>query len=318
MTTKRLLAGVAIPFRFAVRRTLGLALIATIAAVLCAAIAQAQNTQVTIEGVITDTGSIPGIAVGDQYFMVVYYDPSQAPTVKNAGISFYDSFALSAVVFDTKGNQTFSNQSGETLFVENDNNFGTGSCCGINTAAGFNLVDTSKDIFANNLLPRSLVLADFNAPDAIFGTSGFGSITSIKVVNTGGIIPAFMTAGLIDPNGKVPAVDGVPGAGVLNSDIAQPQALLTHGTSYKYTIAFQDVNFTGTCQVSFTLTQIQFNKTVTLDSGKNPSFTCDPGTQWLFAFTGKAIPNFPGPAILTGTVTYGTTKANIVSTVVFD
>ena len=85
-----------------------------------------------------------------------------------------------------------------------------------------------------------------------------------------------------------------------------------------YTIALQDINFTGTCQASFTLTQLQLNKTVTLDTAKDETFSCGPGTIWFWTFSGKVIPDFPGPATLTGTVTYGTSKANISSTVVFN
>jgi len=202
--------------------------------------------------------------------------------------------------------------------------FESAGCCN-STGAGFILLDSTGKAFSTDALPTALVLKDFDmgfvsigGALSLGGSGALGSITSIRVDDTGGIIPAFMTAGPIDPNGKVPAIDGVPGSGVLNGDIALPLTLLTHGTSYEYTISFEDVNFTGSCVVSFTLTQIQFNKKVTLDSGKNSSFTCNPGTQWLFGFTGKAIPNFPGPATLTGSITYGTTKANIVSTVVFD
>jgi hypothetical protein len=305
----------AIPFRFAFRRVVVLALLA-LAATLGAATARAQNTQVTIEGIITDAASMPGITVGDKYTMVVYYDPSQAPAVKNPGISFYESFTLSAVVFDTNGNQTFSNETGESLAVENDNSFSTASCCDTSTGAGFGLTDTTKNIFANDLLPKSLVLADFTNTGALFGTAGSGSITSIKVVNTGGIIPAFITAGAPDPNGKVPSLNGVSGSGVTNLDISFPLTLLSHGSSYVYTIALQDINFTGTCQASFTLTQVQFNTTVTLDSAKDDTFSCGPGTIWYWTFSGKTIPDFPGPATLTGTVTYGSTKAMTVTTVI--
>jgi len=77
------------------------------------------------------------------------------------------------------------------------------------------------------------------------------------------------------------------------------------------------VNFTGSCQASFTLTQIQYNKTVTLDSGKDGTFSPTPGSYWTYVFTGKVIPNYPGPATLTGTVTCGTVKENTTTTVVF-
>ena len=313
-----------ISYKFAARRTIGLALIAVIAALLGAATAQAQNTQVTIEGTITSVGTQAGIAVGDKYSLVVYYNPTQAPSSTGDSGAFYTGYTLNAVIDDTHGNQSFSAAPGEQLFVEaqpGDTQFVSAPCCGTDaTGAGFALTgNQTTSPFKSDALPTALTLADFNDAFVAFGTGGAtGNITSLRVDDTGGIIPAFMTAGPIDPNGKVPAIDGVPGSGVLNGDIALPLTLLAHGTSYEYTIAFQDVNFTGSCQVSFTLTQIQFNKTVTLDSGKNSSFTCNPTTQWLFGFTGKAIPNFPGPAILTGTITYGTTKANIASTVVFD
>jgi hypothetical protein len=79
----------------------------------------------------------------------------------------------------------------------------------------------------------------------------------------------------------------------------------------------QDINFTGSCVASFELTQIQYNKTVTLDSGKTGTFSCGPGSGWAWDFSGKTIPDFPGPATLTGTVTYGSSKATTTTTVVF-
>jgi hypothetical protein len=55
---------------------------------------------------------------------------------------------------------------------------------------------------------------------------------------------------------------------------------------------------------------------VTLDSAKDDSFSCGPGTIWYWVFSGKTIPDFPGPATLTGTVTYGSSKATTSTTVV--
>jgi len=328
MKVNNLFPRIAIQCRFASRRTVGFALIVAIAAVLFAAPAQAQNTQVTIEGSITSTGSVPGIIVGDKYSMVVYYNPTQAPSSTNgADIASYTGFTLNAVVDDKDGNQNFSAEPGEVLEVEGGSGsdaFVAGNCCTTSTAAGFFLFDTLGTALKTDSLPTALTLKDFVTEAIVqFGDcSGSGcaegSIASIRVVDTAGVIPVFITAGAIDPNGKVPAIDAVPGSGVTNYDIAQSLAVLTHGTSYEFSIALQDVNFTGTCQVSYTLTQIQLNKTVTLDSGKNSSFSCSPGQFWLFAFGGKAIPDFPGPATLTGTVTYGATKANVVSTVVIN
>lgn len=323
MTMSKLLAGIGIPFRFAVRRTVSFALMGAIAAILCAATAQAQNTQVTIEGTITSAGTQPGITVGDKYSMVVYYNPTQAPSSTGDSGAFYTGYTLNAVIDNTHGNQSFSAFSGETLFVEAQpgaNEFISSPCCGGDaTGAGFVLIDNNTTPFKSDALPTALTLPDFNNTFVAFGIDGAkGNITSLRVVDTGGIVPAFITAGVPDPKGKVPALNGVTGSGVLNLDIAFPMTLLTHGSNYVYTFSFEDVNFTGTCQASFTLTQIQFNKTVTLDSGKDPSFSCGPGSFWFWTFNGKVIPDFPGPATLTGTVTYGTSKANISTTVVFN
>ena len=35
------------------------------------------------------------------------------------------------------------------------------------------------------------------------------------------------------------------------------------------------------------------------------TYACTPGTAWEWTTVGKVIPNSPGPATLTGTVTYG-------------
>jgi hypothetical protein len=192
MTANRIFAQVAMRFNFAFGRIVGIALMGAAVVALSAATARAQETQVTIEGTITAAGSIPGIMVGDKYTMVVYYNPSQAPTATMPTVNFYDSFTLSTTVFDTNGNQCFSNEAQESLAVSDDNSFSTASCCDTSTGAGFALGDTTKNVFVNNLLPKSLVLADFFDAGALFGKQdGQGSITSIKVVNTGGIIPAF-------------------------------------------------------------------------------------------------------------------------------
>jgi hypothetical protein len=295
-----------------------LALMAVVAT-LCVATAWAQNTQVTFTGNITSVGSVPGIAVGDKYSMVVYYNPSQAPSSTiGSSEAYYSSYTLNAVVYDRQGNQNFSVATNELLFVQDSpgsNEFFSTPCCGA-TGAGFVLEDNVGTAFTTIALPTSLTLADFNNNYVAFGTNAIGDITSIKVVNSAGVMPAFITAGAPDPNGKVPAINAVTGSGVTNLDIASPLAILVHGNSYVYTISLQDVDFTGTCQASFTLTQVQYGKNVTLDSGKVSAFACGPGGWWAWAFNGKTIPNYPGPATLTGTVTYGSQKASTVTSVV--
>jgi hypothetical protein len=130
-----------------------------------------------------------------------------------------------------------------------------------------------------------------------------------------GVLPSFITAGPIDPNGKVPALNAVSGAGVSNLDLSLPQTLLIHGTAYWYIVALSDYNFTGTCVISFKLTQVKSGITVTLDSGTIKSFSCSPKTNWAWAALGKAIPTSPGIATLTGSVKYGSATATVKTTV---
>jgi hypothetical protein len=90
-----------------------------------------------------------------------------------------------------------------------------------------------------------------------------------QITTTTPIWIEFITGTLSDPNGQVPALNKVPGAGVTNLDIGMPVMQFTHGQHYVYVTALQDLNFTGTCQASFKLTQKQGSITVTLDSGSH-------------------------------------------------
>ena len=130
-----------------------------------------------------------------------------------------------------------------------------------------------------------------------------------------GMIPTSMTAGYVDPNGKVPTVNAVPGSGVENVDLSFPTALLVHGVRYVYATTVQDNNYTGSCTVSFKLTQVHAGKTVVLDSGTINTFSTKPGNVWLWVILGKAIPNSPGPATLTATYRYGAVKTSMNSLV---
>jgi hypothetical protein len=129
------------------------------------------------------------------------------------------------------------------------------------------------------------------------------------------MLPTSITAGHIDPAGKVPALNAVPGSKVTNSDIAFPLALLVHGSEYVYSITAEDNNYTGSCTLSYTLTQVQDEKTVTLQSGNFKTFNTKPGNIWMWVALGKAIPDSPGLAKLTGTATCGTSTNSISSTV---
>jgi hypothetical protein len=316
MTSNELVQAV-IPSLSAVRRFLGVALMAVAMSLVCGTASWGQETVVTLAGAITATGTA-GINIGDKYSMVVSYDPAEAPASTGTNAAFYNTFTLNMTVFDTGGNQTFSTSASEQLIVQ-DGPSGPGLRNGFSTTGtdtGFQLLN-STGALTRTALPTALVLADFSTALMIGPSDDFqGSITSIRITNVGGIVPAFITAGTIDPNGKVPGLNLVSGSGVTNLDLPFPLTLLAHGSSYVYTIALQDVNFTGTCQASFTLTQVQFGTTVTLDSGTDSKFSCSPGTIWFWDFGGKVIPNSPGPATLTGIVTYGGRRAMTTATVV--
>ena len=125
------------------------------------------------------------------------------------------------------------------------------------------------------------------------------------------IMPAFITVGEVDPNHVIPTVDGVPGAGIDNLDIAFPDTILQHGTVYVVQVAAQDASYTGSCDITYALTQVQGGKNVTLDSGTiNPSYACMRGQNFAVGNRTNAVPDAPGLATLTGTIAFGTKKVS--------
>jgi hypothetical protein len=145
---------------------------------------------------------------------------------------------------------------------------------------------------------------------------GTGAAAFMPVGTTPGALANFITAGTPDPNGKVPSLNAVPGAGVNTLSVAIPVAVLHHGSVYTYLVSSQNTTYTGTCKDSFTLTQGTGASKVTLDSGViKASYSCGAGTTWVWAINGKVIPNSPGLATLTGIVTYGTSKVFTKTTV---
>jgi len=127
------------------------------------------------------------------------------------------------------------------------------------------------------------------------------------------MLPTSITAGLPDPAGKVPTINGVPGSQVENLDVSFPLAILAQGNRYVYSTTVQDNSYTGSCTVSYALTQVQNGKKVTLDAAKITTFKTAPGNIWLWVILGKAIPNSPGLATLTGTFKCGTNVDSIKS-----
>jgi len=122
------------------------------------------------------------------------------------------------------------------------------------------------------------------------------------------IIVTSASVGEIDPNGKVPTANGVPGAGVLNWDIATPTALLNVGGKYKLAMTFHDLAYTGSCGVvaKFTQSHVVLKKITIF--GQN----CAAGTVYVASADTGAMPNAPGPLTLSVNVVYGSQKSNVL------
>jgi hypothetical protein len=122
-----------------------------------------------------------------------------------------------------------------------------------------------------------------------------------------GMVVTMVTAGEVDPNGVLPAFNGVPGAGVNNWDIAFPTGVLKVGKSYDIEALINDNNYSGSCKGNLELTQDQAGKRGVLAKFSVVNGTCSPGIIYGHdeAIT---IPNSPGPATLSGTIKYGTNK----------
>jgi hypothetical protein len=127
----------------------------------------------------------------------------------------------------------------------------------------------------------------------------------------GTIVVTSITAGETDPNGKVPTLNGVAGAGTNNWDIAIPTGILVNGRAYTYAIAFQDIGYSGHCSASYKLTQGAGANKVTLDAGSMLSTTCSAGYLYMTGAPGRVMPDSPGPAMLTGTVVFGDRKVSV-------
>ena len=121
-------------------------------------------------------------------------------------------------------------------------------------------------------------------------------------------------AGQPDPNSVVPQFNIAPGAGVANLSVAIPESILTHGANYLYWVSFESVSFTGTCTITYDISQKIGGKVTIIQSGKILTFKCGPG-QYGAGIVGAALPNSPGVATLTGTVAYGATKEKLSSTI---
>jgi len=125
----------------------------------------------------------------------------------------------------------------------------------------------------------------------------------------GGVFMTGVTLGDIDPNGAVPTTNGVPNAGTANWDVALPTAGLHAGQNYQLTYSFEDVGYTGACNVDIRMTQVQNGRKVLLRDAGGFSDQCTPNIYLATTLFG-AMPNAPGPVTLTATVRYGKAKSS--------
>src|SRR5690242_21474163 len=122
---------------------------------------------------------------------------------------------------------------------------------------------------------------------AIAALSGSLSAYAASGTDTGVVVTTF-TAGLVDPAGQIPRLNGVPGAAVNNWDIALPTAVLTVSFTYNYQMTFHSIDYKGKCKGTYKLIQVQNGKKVTLDSGTiAPSFDCSSQSAWAFDTNGS-------------------------------
>jgi hypothetical protein len=116
----------------------------------------------------------------------------------------------------------------------------------------------------------------------------------------------YAVIGAADPNKKVTTLNGVSGAGVSNVDIPLPVYILKHGVVYTVTIGAQNYTYSGNCTASYALGS-GADGARNISNWSTASFRCPATSLWTFPFPVSVIPNTPGPALLTATVTFGTT-----------
>ncbi len=132
-------------------------------------------------------------------------------------------------------------------------------------------------------------------------------VLSYNVAHAAPGVITYAVIGSADPDKKLPALNGVPGAGVSNVDIALPVYILKHGVTYEVTIGVQNYTYAGTCVVSYALGS-GATGTTNISNYSTESYSCPASTVWTFPFPVAVIPDRPGAALLTATVKFGTTS----------
>ena len=123
-----------------------------------------------------------------------------------------------------------------------------------------------------------------------------------------------ITAAVPDPNGKVPAFNAVPGAGITTWSNGVAQAVLTAGQTYNYCVSAASATASGSASLSFKIER----GTEVIQSGtiiKAKNFSIGSNGVWYFCSGYETLPDSPGAAKLTATMLYtpgGTTETQKV------
>jgi len=173
------------------------------------------------------------------------------------------------------------------------------------------------NLLRSALMLVGLTVAGLSAPALAQDTADSADADSASVTTGTGMLPSSVTVGEIDPNGKVPVLNGVPGSGIPNMDLAIPLSILTHGNSYCFTVSLQDYNVTGNYEVDYYIKQVVEGVTKTIvHQTIVTNKSTEPGDTWVWDIYSAAIPDSPGIATLYGRVRWGTgyTTEAVIST----
>jgi hypothetical protein len=119
-----------------------------------------------------------------------------------------------------------------------------------------------------------------------------------------------ITASFPDPNGKVPAFNAVPGAGIATWSYGLAQAVLSQGQAYEYCVSLGTATAGGKASVAYKITRgSTVIKAYTII--KSADFSVGSNGVYYLCSGYQTLPSSPGAAMLTGIVGYtatGSTK----------
>jgi len=112
-----------------------------------------------------------------------------------------------------------------------------------------------------------------------------------------------ITAAVPDPNGKVPAFNAVPGAGIETWSNGVAQAALTGGQSYNYCASAASATAKGHASLMFKIERgAEVIQSATIVTPKE--FAVGTNGTWYFCSGYLSLPDSPGAAKLTAIMNY--------------